>query len=189
MNCPAFGKLCAKCKGRNHFAAVCKSNVVKKVNQIENESSDTSHSMSLCIDQVSREVHINECANVWTSDANFSFVSITGHYVLNDTLRSSVLETKQLVENLNGLNIANSIEEVLEHYALTSKVAAVVANNAANMKNAIEEHLKLPYQPCVAHTLNLVAQDALAVSDTFKELLKKCRFLVGPLQEQHCRHC
>ncbi|KAG8180862.1 hypothetical protein JTE90_023014, partial [Oedothorax gibbosus] len=136
----------------------CRSQLVAKLSQVE---------------------YVALTTDVWTSDANCSFVSITCHYVFNDTLRSSVLETKQLVENHTGLNIANSIEEVLEHYAITSKVVAVVADNAANMKSAIEEHLKLPYQPCVAHTLHLVAQDALGVSATFKELLKKCRFLVG----------
>ncbi|KAG8175483.1 hypothetical protein JTE90_004175 [Oedothorax gibbosus] len=117
--------------------------------------------------------------DVWTSDTNSSFVSITGHYVYNNTLSSSVLETKQLVENHTGANIASAIAEVLENYSISSKVVTVVADNAANMKNAIEEHLKLPYQPCVAHTLNLVAEDGLSVSETLKDIVKKCRSLVG----------
>ncbi|KAG8180543.1 hypothetical protein JTE90_018163 [Oedothorax gibbosus] len=117
--------------------------------------------------------------DVWTSDTNSSFVSITGHYVYNNTLSSSVLETKQLVENHTGANIASAIAEVLENYSISSKVVTVVADNAANMKNAIEEHLKLPYQPCVAHTLNMVSEDAVSVSETLKDIVKKCRSLVG----------
>ena len=35
--CPAYGKMCSKCKKLNHFAAVCKSG--KKVNSIEEENS------------------------------------------------------------------------------------------------------------------------------------------------------
>ncbi|KAG8174443.1 hypothetical protein JTE90_014230 [Oedothorax gibbosus] len=62
---------------------------------------------------------------------------------------------------------------------IAGKVVTVVADNAANMKNAITVHLNLPYQPCIAHTLNLVVEDALKVSDTFKDLLQKCRGIVG----------
>ncbi|KAG8176739.1 hypothetical protein JTE90_003370 [Oedothorax gibbosus] len=83
-----------------------------------------------------------------------------------------------IVEN-KGANIASAIAEVLENYSISSKVVTVVADNAANMKNAIEEHLKLPYQPCVAHTLNLVAEDALSVSETLKDIVKKFSSLVG----------
>lgn len=35
--CPAFGKICAKCSKKNHFAVVCKSNGKKKINKIANE--------------------------------------------------------------------------------------------------------------------------------------------------------
>ena len=35
--CPAYGKMCSKCKKLNHFEAVCKSG--KKVNSIEEENS------------------------------------------------------------------------------------------------------------------------------------------------------
>ena len=43
--CPAYGKVCRKCKGKNHFANVCKSDASKYVHEMshDNVEDDTSH--------------------------------------------------------------------------------------------------------------------------------------------------
>ncbi|GBO23467.1 Transposon Ty3-I Gag-Pol polyprotein [Araneus ventricosus] len=60
LKCPAYGKICSKCKRKNHFAAVCKT--VKKnyrsVNNLENDNSSNS-GMNLFIDSVTEQ---NNCS-------------------------------------------------------------------------------------------------------------------------------
>ncbi|KAG8181146.1 hypothetical protein JTE90_024442 [Oedothorax gibbosus] len=177
MNCPAFGKLCAKCKGRNHFAAVCKSNVVKKVNQIENESSDTSHSMSLYIDQVSREVHINECASLNLSPAQLMFgrrlkTKIPIHTkLLNPDIFNNVSERvlkrqdkqKQYYDknasplkplspgdNILALNFHNKKWETAKIISKCGSRSYMIENHLGNTVRINRIHLRptnVPYQP------------------------------------------
>ena len=61
--CPAFGKVCQKCKNRNHFASQCKTKSVHFVESdqvarrvVEEEQSDN-ESEELFIDQVQRDSH------------------------------------------------------------------------------------------------------------------------------------
>lgn len=64
FQCPAFGKICAKCKKKNHFASMCKSNIdsrKKKVNEIVNGESDSNEHLNLIIDSVKNsEVQVSE---------------------------------------------------------------------------------------------------------------------------------
>jgi hypothetical protein len=39
--CPAYGKTCMKCKGRNHFAVVCTRPAVNKMNNVDMQDSDS----------------------------------------------------------------------------------------------------------------------------------------------------
>jgi len=39
--CPAFGKFCKKCKGKNHFAEKCKSQIVRNVECDDTDKEDT----------------------------------------------------------------------------------------------------------------------------------------------------
>jgi len=48
-----------------------------------------------------------------------------------------------------------------------------------NIKNAINEHLHKYHHPCVAHTLNLIVNDAITSNEELLNVLKKCRALVG----------
>ncbi|GBL99711.1 Uncharacterized protein K02A2.6 [Araneus ventricosus] len=61
LKCPAYGKICSKCKRKNHFAAVCKT--VKKnyrsVNNLENDNSSNS-GMNLFIDSVTEQDQYSE---------------------------------------------------------------------------------------------------------------------------------
>ncbi|XP_071044602.1 uncharacterized protein [Parasteatoda tepidariorum] len=71
-SCPAFGRTCAKCKQKNHFAAVCKTAkpTQKSVNQIEN----TSDNASLFIDSLTfGKCHVNDSV---IEDKNFSVHSL-----------------------------------------------------------------------------------------------------------------
>ncbi|XP_046602592.1 uncharacterized protein LOC124296599 [Neodiprion lecontei] len=43
--CPAFHKICNKCKKSNHFAEICRSNVQRKVNELEFESDNEYNSL------------------------------------------------------------------------------------------------------------------------------------------------
>lgn len=54
-----------------------------------------------------------------------------------------------------------------------------MSDNAANMKNAIRDHINKPHLGCVAHTLNLCVKDALEEDASIVQLLKKCKALVS----------
>ncbi|GBM97684.1 Uncharacterized protein K02A2.6 [Araneus ventricosus] len=71
LKCPAYGKICSKCKRKNHFAAVCRT--VKKnyrsVNNLENDNSSNS-GMNLFIDSVTEQVNndmliVNSLDSMW----------------------------------------------------------------------------------------------------------------------------
>ncbi|GBM57644.1 hypothetical protein AVEN_225022-1 [Araneus ventricosus] len=76
LKCPAYGKICSKCKRKNHFAAVCKT--VKKnyrnVNNLENDNSSNS-GMNLFIDSVTEQVNndmliVNSLDSLWLKKIN-----------------------------------------------------------------------------------------------------------------------
>ncbi|KAF0750973.1 zinc finger BED domain-containing protein 1-like, partial [Aphis craccivora] len=75
--------------------------------------------------------------DMWTSDSTKSYITVTCHFIYNDNLYSPVIATKEVCE------------------------ITIVSDSEANIKNAINEHLKKYHHPCVAHTLNLSVNDAI----------------------------
>lgn len=105
--------------------------------------------------------HVSVTTDIWTSDSNKSFLTVTCHFVHNSVLHGVVLSTIEVPFSHTALNIANSLEEIFETWKLSNKVVAIVSDNGANIKKAIIEHLRKHHHPCVAHTLNLCVTDSL----------------------------
>ncbi|XP_058816189.1 zinc finger BED domain-containing protein 4-like [Topomyia yanbarensis] len=100
----------------------------------------------------------------WTSINNQGFYAITAHFFdKSNQLMSHLLECSEFNERHTGENIASWIMRVLKLFCIDSKVAAIVTDNAANMKSAASI-LKMNHLPCFAHTLNLLVQNAIASS-------------------------
>lgn len=117
--------------------------------------------------------------DMWTSDSNRAYITVTSHFIFNDHLYSPVIATREIREAHTGLNIATLLSNILIEWGIKDKIVTVVSDNGANIKNAINEHLCKHHHPCVAHTLNLSVNEAISSNKEFLDVLKKCRTLVG----------
>lgn len=93
-SCPAFGRMCAKCKQKNHFAAVCKTHkpFQKKVNQIENTDM-LDENACLFIDSVKFKNKCMEIGSV-TSDSVFGINSVDNVWLTTVDVEGNNIEFK-----------------------------------------------------------------------------------------------
>lgn len=112
----------------------------------------------------------------WTNINNISFYALTAHYLDSNTrLKSYLLECSEFSDRHTGLNISQWIDTVLKKFNIDFKICAVVTDNAANIKSAVNI-LKLRHISCFAHSLNLIVQDA--IDKNIKELVEKIKSIV-----------
>lgn len=109
---------------------------------------------------------IDYCAittDCWTSSANLGYLTVTCRFITIDfILRSTVLSTKPLLKQTN--HISTSVIHVFQEWSITDEVVAIVIDNASSILKACEIMQKRNL-PCLAHTLNLVMQDSLALEE------------------------
>lgn len=117
--------------------------------------------------------------DIWTSDNNIAYLTVTCHFIYDDRLYSPVLATREMRESHTGVNIANLLSDILNTWGIKDKIVTIVSDNGSNIKNAINVHLCKHHHPCVAHTLNLSINEAIMSNKDFLDVLKKCRTLVG----------
>lgn len=123
--------------------------------------------------------YVSVTTDIWTSDSNIAYVSLTCHFSYKDKLNSQVLSTDEISGAHTGENIGNTLTKILNEWGIMGKVVTVVSDNGSNIKNAINEHLKKHNHPCVAHTLNLCVNDSIKENETFSLICKKTRSLVS----------
>jgi len=117
-------------------------------------------------------------SDFWTSLGNEAYCGITGHWINADwELSSAVLECRHVVE----CHFAENVAEVFKNFAadcdITSKVKAVITDNARNMTSAVAL-TGFPHIPCMAHSLQLSILHGFKVADT-DVLFAKCCKVVG----------
>lgn len=113
----------------------------------------------------------------WTSRNTESFLGVTAHYLKNDyELNSVLLGCVSFKGSHTGTYYATKISELLKKWNLDDKILMVISDNAANIKKAIKDDLKLKHFGCYAHTLNLIARDAL---NNIECINSKIRAIVG----------
>lgn len=122
--------------------------------------------------------YVSVTTDIWTSDSNKSYISVTCHFVNKNLLISQVLSTDEIVGPHTAENIGNILNKVFGDWEINDKVVTVVSDNGSNIKCAINEFLKKHHHPCVAHTLNLCVNDSLKANEALMTILKKCRNLV-----------
>ena len=98
----------------------------------------------------------------WSSRAIHSYLSVTLHYITNEwELKYFLLETGEMVEQHTAINLANYLEEILDHWSLpVTQISAVVTDNASNITAAIAR-LDRQRLGCFCHTLQMSVQKAL----------------------------
>lgn len=99
--------------------------------------------------------------DMWTSDSTKSYITITCHFIYNDNLYSTVLNTKEVRESHTGENIAATPSYIFKEWNITNKIVTIVSDSGANIKNAINDHLQKYHRLCVAHTLNLSVNETI----------------------------
>lgn len=127
--------------------------------------------------------YIAATTDIWTSDSNKSYITITGHCVYNDELQSLVLSTRELPSPHTGEHIAEHLRRVFEEFCILHKIVTIVSDNAQNMKKAINQSLQKHHHPCIAHTLNLSVKESLSGDPSLQNIIKKCKGIVS-----HFRH-
>ena len=98
----------------------------------------------------------------WTSRANYSYISLTVHYInKNWELCYHLLETAETSEDHTACNLATGMEEGFERWNLkAASLSAAVTDNARNISLAIEQ-LDWSHVGCFAHTIQLGVQKAM----------------------------
>ncbi|XP_030751374.1 zinc finger BED domain-containing protein 1-like [Sitophilus oryzae] len=117
--------------------------------------------------------------DIWTSDSNKAYISVTIHFIYNDQMFSRNIATKELEDvHHTGENIARALNSIFQEWNINNKIVTVVSDNGANIKNAIRQ-MNVHHHPCIAHTLNLTVNESLDNIPLLNTVIKKCRSLVG----------
>ena len=116
----------------------------------------------------------------WTSRTTKGYMAVTAHFI-NDQmgLISKFLEIRRITSSQTAEHIKEELEAVMKEWGITSKVIAVVTDNAANMTAAIKRMAPVYHIPCYAHTLNLVVQDSLKSLKVLAGARDKIRAIVS----------
>lgn len=75
--------------------------------------------------------------DIWSSDSQKSFISVTVHFISNAKLNSLALSTSELREHHTAMNIANVSRTVFSEWQIFDKVDTIVTDNASSMKRAV----------------------------------------------------
>jgi hypothetical protein len=108
-------------------------------------------------------VSVTVTTDCWTSCNNESFIALTAHYIdSNFDIKNLLLEVSAYSHNHTSANLATEIRRIITDWGLDdSNILLAVSDNAANIKKAIKDELKWRFFGCLAHTINLIVQDAL----------------------------
>lgn len=89
-------------------------------------------------------------------------MAVTAHFINNDfELQSVLLDCSSFGETHTSENLANALKKIILEWKLDGKILMIISDNAANICKAIKELLKIKHFGWYAHTINLIAQDAL----------------------------
>lgn len=102
--------------------------------------------------------------DAWTSSANESYLSVTAHFVNNDTLESALLECYKYCESHTANNLSAELNRVAQDWQIVDKVSAIVSDNASNIVAAVKQ-TGWTNVKCFAHTTNLIVQTALCIEE------------------------
>ena len=129
-------------------------------------------------EEISHVFHVALTSDLWTSRTTESYITITCHF-LSATwqLRSLVLETLKFDLNHTAEHIADALLKVAENWDISSKVVAIVTDNASNIVAAVKI-TGWTHVPCFAHTLNLVVSEAIKSDENVSDLKKRCKQIV-----------
>lgn len=64
--------------------------------------------------------------DIWTSDNNIAYLTVTCHFIFDDRPYSPVLATREMRESHTGVNIANLLSDILNKWGIKDKIVTIV---------------------------------------------------------------
>lgn len=99
----------------------------------------------------------------WTSINNESYVAITVHFIDKELciLKSHLLGCYYFEKSHTAENLSSFLNQCFEEWSISNKVKVAISDNAANITAAIGLNSNWRHIPCLAHSINLIAQSGL----------------------------
>ena len=122
--------------------------------------------------------------DIWTSEVNDAYITVTVHFIASWEMRSFVLGTREFPGHHTGAAVSDAIVEICSEYKIENKVSTIVHDEAANMllslrilgNSADEEHFESI--SCNAHRLQLCLKKGLS-ADVIDRMVRCSSKLVG----------
>ena len=131
--------------------------------------------------QLSQYEYFTMTTDVWTEQhTNKSYLGVTIHYLDNIDMQSTQLGVFPLEERHTAQYLEQILNQICTEWNLPKqKVIAVITDNAANIVKAVTNYFgELNHLPCFAHTLNLVCERSLEMSEAVAVVIVKLRNIV-----------
>lgn len=130
---------------------------------------------NICSSEIKQKLqdveYIALTTDIWSSDSQKSYISVTAHFIQSSKLQSLVISTSELADQHTSLNIANALQTILTEWNIFDKIVTIVTDNASSMKKAVKDFLNKRNHFCVAHTINLAVKDCIQTeSEAFPHL-------------------
>jgi len=127
--------------------------------------------------ELNKVKYISLTMDIWTDIHTQSYLGVTVHFEKNSKLTSGLLGVIDLQERHTSQYIADTLNEVCKQWDISLEtITAIVTDGAANITKAVDLLFGNPNKsrhiPCFAHTLNLVAQNAISSVTDLHYLLK-----------------
>ncbi|XP_011883029.1 PREDICTED: zinc finger BED domain-containing protein 4-like [Vollenhovia emeryi] len=130
-------------------------------------------------DMICQVQWISFTTDIWSNPTkSCSLLSFTAHFILGPQRLKVVLGASVLEEDHTGIYISQKLIELIDSYNIRKKIHMAIRDNAANM-NCATRIAEFSALGCVAHTLQLVIQDAVFLQENVEILKRKCRKIVG----------
>ena len=114
-----------------------------------------------------------------TSFSTKTFLSITAHYKLGQSLKEILLGFVNMSGKTKSENIAEAVKKVLQGFNIERKIVSITTDNAANCIAAVRkldvsfEENKPIHLRCAAHQINLIGKKSLKLLEEDLSELRK----------------
>ena len=131
--------------------------------------------------EIEKAAYISFTMDIWTNTSNTAFISPRAHFIdpVDIVQKVFTLTTKHFPDSHTGINISKVLNEILDEWKINrERVHILVHDNAAKM-NLGAELLLINHIGCFINALQLVIHDAIFSQRTVKDIISKCRAMMG----------